>query len=62
MRAADTRPVIYTGMQVQRKFGVCAKTVWRWARDGKITFFETPGGRRRYYAVEIDRLAAERTS
>ena len=54
---ADRRPVIYTPTEVAAKFGVNLKTVRRWAIAGKISFFTTPGGFRRFYAVEIDRLA-----
>jgi excisionase family DNA binding protein len=34
-------------------FGVTEKTVWRWARDGKIPSFRTPGGHHRFRLPDI---------
>ena len=42
--------------EVARRFRVDAKTVTRWAKDGKIKSFRTPGGHRRFYAAEIESL------
>jgi predicted site-specific integrase-resolvase len=33
--------------------------VRRWAVAGKLAHFRTPGGARRYYADEIDRMIAD---
>ncbi|MGW6255471.1 helix-turn-helix domain-containing protein [Streptomyces sp. NPDC055085] len=45
-------PVLSPG-QVAELFGVDAKQVTRWAHDGKIPFFLTPGGHRRYRMSQI---------
>lgn len=39
-------------------FGVNAKTVSRWARDGLIKAERTPGGHRRYKREEVERVKA----
>jgi excisionase family DNA binding protein len=36
---------------------VSAKTVSRWAKEGKLPFLKTLGGHRRYPAAEIRQLA-----
>jgi excisionase family DNA binding protein len=36
-----------------------AKTVSRWAKEGKLPFLKTLGGHRRYPATEIRQLADE---
>jgi excisionase family DNA binding protein len=38
---------------------VSPKTVARWAKEGKLPFLKTPGGHRRYPAVEIRQLVEE---
>lgn len=48
----------YTGNQVAALFGVHVSTIVRWADEGKIPVFKTPGGRRRYPRAEIDALLA----
>lgn len=35
-------------------FKVHVRSVARWAARGKLGYFRTPGGHRRYYADEID--------
>jgi excisionase family DNA binding protein len=32
------------------------KTVWRWAREGKITAGFTPGGHRRFRRAELEAM------
>lgn len=44
----------YTPRQVARLFNVHVRSVRRWATSGKLRYFTTPGGARRYYADEID--------
>ena len=34
-------------------FGVNPKTVIRWADEGKLPYFRTPGGHRRYRAEDV---------
>lgn len=41
---------------VARVFGVAAKTVTRWAKDGKLPYFLTPGGHRRFYRKDVMEL------
>jgi excisionase family DNA binding protein len=36
---------------------VDANTVARWSNDGKLRAVRTPGGHRRYYAVEVLEIA-----
>lgn len=43
--------------EVAAIFGVSPHTVYRWAREGRLPTFMTLGGRRRYPADEIARLA-----
>ena len=44
----------YSGAQVAALFGVHVSTIVRWADEGKIPCFRTPGGQRRYPRAEID--------
>jgi excisionase family DNA binding protein len=46
----------YTGTQVAALFGVHVSTIVRWADDGRIPSFRTPGGQRRYPRQAIDAL------
>ena len=43
---------------VARMLLVSPKTVSRWAKEGRLPFFLTLGGHRRYPKSEIERLAA----
>lgn len=47
---------LMTPGEVAAKFRVDAKTVTRWASAGKIRSIRTPGGHRRFYADEVERL------
>jgi excisionase family DNA binding protein len=38
----------FTRAEAAQLFEVAPNTISRWARDGKLPFIETPGGRRRY--------------
>lgn len=39
--------------QVAARFGVCPKTVTRWAQSGRLTSLRTLGGHRRFSEVEV---------
>jgi excisionase family DNA binding protein len=43
--------------EVAAIFGVSPHTVYRWAREGRLPVLMTLGGRRRYPADEVERLA-----
>jgi excisionase family DNA binding protein len=47
--------------QVAALFGVDAKTVRRWAIEGKLPYIMTQGGHRRYSENAIHKLLAERS-
>ncbi|MCW2878002.1 MAG: hypothetical protein JWQ95_2102, partial [Sphaerisporangium sp.] len=47
---------ILTPAEVGRIFRVDPKTVTRWAKAGKLTWFRTLGNQRRYYKSEVDTL------
>ncbi len=53
----------YTGTQVAALYGVHVSTVVRWADEGKIPSFRTPGGQRRYprAAIDLHLATAQRT-
>ena len=38
----------YSAGDVCKKFNICYKTLYRWAKDGKIEFIHTNNGRKRY--------------
>jgi excisionase family DNA binding protein len=42
--------------EVAAMFAVDPKTVTRWAKDGKLPFFCTPGGHRRYRRADVEAL------
>jgi len=46
--------------EVAAIFGVSPHTVYRWAREGRLPVLMTLGGRRRYPAEEVLRLARAR--
>lgn len=48
----------YTTGEVARLFNVDASTVARWAVIGKLPYFRTPGGQRRFPREAIDALVA----
>ena len=47
---------LMTPSEVARLFRVDAKTVTRWAQEGKLPFIRTLGGHRRYPRDEVMRL------
>jgi excisionase family DNA binding protein len=47
---------LLTPMEVSGLFNVDPKTVTRWAKDGKLSSYRTPGGHRRYDSDEVYQL------
>jgi excisionase family DNA binding protein len=45
--------------EVADLFGVRTATIARWAREGKLTPFHTPGGHRRYKRQDISQILSE---
>jgi excisionase family DNA binding protein len=46
----------YTPKEVADLFNVHVRSVTRWAGKGKLEYFRTPGGHRRYYADQVDAM------
>ena len=44
---------VLTPAQVAKRYGVTASTVSRWADEGKVRSFRTPGGHRRFRAADL---------
>ena len=61
MTAKQTRPDYLTASQAAAYFHVSAKTIGRWAREGKVPFLATLGGHRRYLKADLDALIAANT-
>ena len=57
VRQTADRPL--TAQQVADRFGVHRATVGQWAKDGKLAFFTTAGGQRRFLPADVDRFYAE---
>jgi excisionase family DNA binding protein len=55
MASADD-PKLLRPAEVAAMFGVNAKTVARWAKEGRIRCIRTPGGHMRIYADDIRAL------
>lgn len=51
-----TPPRPLTTGQVAERFGVHPTTVIAWADAGKIPFFRTPGGDRRFHVADVEAL------
>ena len=56
--APATEPSYLRTAQVAELLHVSPKTVSRWAQEGRLPFFRTLGGHRRYPAQEIRALLA----
>lgn len=54
------KPVMSPG-DVAAVFGVNPKTITRWAREGKLPFFRTAGGHRRYHRVAVEALLRQQS-
>lgn len=44
---------LLTPAEVGKLFRVDGKTVWRWAKAGKLPYVKTPGGHKRYPAEAV---------
>jgi excisionase family DNA binding protein len=55
MTTADGPKLLRPG-EVAAMFGVNAKTVARWAKEGRIRCIRTPGGHMRIYAEDVHAL------
>ena len=51
---------VLTPGEVAELFGVDPKTVTRWALQGRITSFTTPGGHRRFHWSDIEPFLAKK--
>lgn len=49
---------ILTTKKVAERFGVVPQTVTVWANTGKLPYFRTPGGHRRYLEADVESLLA----
>lgn len=49
---------ILTTKKVAEKFGVVPQTVIVWANTGRLPYFRTPGGHRRYLLADVEDLLA----
>lgn len=47
---------VMTAGEVARTFNVSVSTVNRWANKKLLPYFKTPGGNKRYYRDEIEKL------
>lgn len=56
------RSSFLTSAEVARMFGIGAKTVGKWAQQGKLPFILTLGGHRRYPRAEIERIVEQLTN
>jgi excisionase family DNA binding protein len=55
-RPAPELPELLTPVEVAKMFAVHQGTVAKWADAGKLAVVRTPGGRRRYFADEVQAL------
>jgi excisionase family DNA binding protein len=53
---------LLTRREVAAVFGVTAKTVTRWAAQGRVPTIRTLGGHRRYRAADIERALTSGTN
>lgn len=49
---------ILTTKKVAEMFGVVPQTVIVWANTGRLSYFRTPGGHRRYLLHDVEELLA----
>lgn len=56
MATTHTASELLTPSEVARLFGVDAKTVTRWANDGKLPCIRTLGGHRRYRETDVRKV------
>jgi excisionase family DNA binding protein len=53
-----TQARVLTSSQAARYLGISLATIRRWADAGKIQYWRTPGGQRRFSREECDSLVA----
>ena len=53
---------VLTRAEVARMFAVRPDTVTRWADEGRLPSFRTPGGTRRFYADDVEQHLPATTS
>ena len=58
MATNQTRPAL-TPNDVAHRFNVSLATVRRWANDGLVKSFRTPGGKLRFRPSDIDAIDAD---
>lgn len=58
---APSQPPLTLG-QVAQRFAVDRNTVTRWANEGLIPFFTTPGGQRRFHVQDVEQFTTSRLS
>lgn len=46
-----------TGSQASKKFGYNARTISRWALDGKIKYITSPGGHKRFLVSDLENIS-----
>lgn len=51
----DDRPELLTAAEVAEEFRVDRRTVTRWAKNGKLEYTRTPGGRIRFTRQAVDK-------
>lgn len=56
------QPSILTTQKVAERFGVVPQTVISWANAGRLPYFRTPGGHRRYLLADVEALLASTRS
>ena len=59
MSATNGRGPMMMPAEVAELFSVTAKTVTRWASEGRLPHVVTLGGHRRYRRAEVEAMAAE---
>lgn len=59
MSAATEAAGLMMPDEVARRFGVSAKTIARWAKEGRLPHVRTLGGHRRYRRSDIEAKLAE---
>jgi excisionase family DNA binding protein len=55
----DAKRELLTAPEVAALFGVDPTAIARWAHDGRLPFFTTPGGHYRFPAADVYRPLAE---
>jgi excisionase family DNA binding protein len=50
---------VLTTSDVGLMFGVDPKTITRWANEGRLPYFKTLGGHRRFHRSAVEALIAE---